>query len=727
MAKILSQYVNLTDSSQKIEYASQKEYIEALSNNSKLSPMGDLERPYSFREWYSTRTNIIAGQEYVLYNQYLTDWYSSRKESSISTTIDTQEVYLNILNQLQTSFSDELLQQPLDLNDPGEIINRLPEYAKKIKDIARYFILKRESIKRAKLKYNMVGTNQAIECLLYEYLLKAFTKNEINNNNSISNLPELSASQNLQITIEELYDDNSYFDRDPQLPTSAYFINTDISSSFLTAYNINTQAEFDWLYSTGVSQLCADNPLLWVVDDVLAQYNDGLPLSAIEDATTEILNDYNRIKLTQKYLGEEQYIISGGYYDVSGTWMNITSGVIVDTVIPCANLTNRHFPTYASVPYIDNIYSTQESGGYMIPSNMGASIALTKNNKNVLARNTAYSSANIFQNILLYNTDNGLTLTSQNTPVSTIEVDSEWMKSLFTEGRRAGIIKSPIYYQEFIPYQSTYESIGRNRLGILQQQDTSSQYEDVCIALSGLTLDHWDSDVFGNQYGLYTGAVNMFWVRNVLQFSAPGDILFKDVFETIIPQYAAYFTGTHDNMTAAEFNSSILSFKVFFDTIIFEMADAIITVKILFDYETGSISADINDINVIKIEDNMKYVNHYFFPEDKLLTLGFLLYCDGLTETTKQIRPLLYSLDLESSNIMITYNKSSVDTDFDYTYITGIDIVDSAAITFDKLRLIYNVSFVYNDVTDGMYLFSFNIIKKQGIFDIYSVKVIEPI
>lgn len=1064
MAKILSKYVNLTDSSQEIEYGSQSEYIEALSYNPKLKPKNDLERPYSFRLWYDTRSNIIPGQEYTLYNQYLLEWYQDRKDSDISNKIDTQQAYLDILNQLQSSFRDELAQRALDISDPAEIINEIPKYAKKIKDIARYFILKRESIRRAKLKYNMTGTNQSLERLLYGYLLKAFTKNEINTSVSTTDLPELSAAQNLQIVIEDLYDNTNYFDRDPILPLSSYFLNTSTTSSYLTTHNINTQEEFEWLYNTGVSQLCANNPLLWVVDDVLIQYNNGLPLSAIEDATTEILNDYNRIKLTQKYLGTDQYIISGGYYvapsstlildmvsgnnwfcwpsgqteltvnsavlvdipinettliedgatassvytaadvmfvkhnnslkgawlqspsintevitmsaqmnqfkklefiypfpgygvqtddiewtgrqynnldktfnflekryqanilkkywedtisdnisissiylsatnlissgahagkgvldsdmviirpnfnynnkthnntlsaawlyqpdigsarwckaivdrvssneqkgydiwhgnlltydssdmilepgihieyynsgpsfiwqenivkqefdynnpswkklqinehylptgatieqlAVSGTnelsdiilstepnnpqeinyyavnafkweqtvtdstlglpptggnWVPVLSGNLISANKPYTNLSNRHYPTYASVPYIDNMYSVKESGGYMIPKNLGVSIALTRNNDNILETiGQDNPNAKVFQDINNYNNDIGFTNITQYTPVSTISVDSEWMRSQFIEGNRAGIITNPNTYQEFVPYQSTYESINKNRLGILQQQDTNSQYETIGNSLSGYELVKWDTDIFGNQYGLYSNSgVNVFWVRDLLGNSSIGYNGLSAVFDEVVKIYS----DINGSLVSPEsFNESIISFNVFFDTIVFVMPKGIITAKLSIDFDTGSIYTTVNDINGIEKTDNMIYVDHYFFPSEKTVTLGFILICDGLVSGNKQIRPLLYSLDLNNNDLSIIFNTSSQETDFDEAFSSDIN---SYAMTYDPIRLIYNLSFVQNNHVDGMYIFSFNIQQNGNNFVILETKIIEPV
>lgn len=324
MARILSKYTRSKDLTQNVVYESQQEYMTAIANGLKITAAGDINRPYSFREWYDKQTALIPGDEYKQYNSYLNEWYSSRKAINPQ-TIDTSNVYFSFIQQLQVLFrnTDDERFLDLDINNPAELVDAAPYYARKLKDIARYLIYKREAIKRAKLKYNMSGATQAIERLFYEYLLKAFTKNKIENEYTVipelsvlEQLPDLSAvAGSFQINVEELYDDSSYFDRDPQISAVDYFSYTPTVSAYLANYDITTIDQFEWLYDTGVSQLCSNNPWLWVVDDVIAQYEAGnIPLSAIEDTTSNILNDYGRIALAQKYLGEDQYIISGGYY-----------------------------------------------------------------------------------------------------------------------------------------------------------------------------------------------------------------------------------------------------------------------------------------------------------------------------------------------------------------------------------------------------------------------------
>jgi hypothetical protein len=285
----------------------------------------DTDSPYSFKQWVERNTGTISGKEKAQYENYLKQWYTA-KQSTPPTSERVKEDYIQLLRQLAIAFKTESGAEwvaDVDYTDPDDLEQVIPFYATRLKEIAIYLINKREAIRRAKLKYNMAGTYSSIERVFYEYLLKAFTKRKTIGDEYITSItdvsvfnaiPELSAVGNgFQVLVEELYDDASYFDRDPTLPVSAYFSFSNSATTYLDSLNI-APSDYEWLYSTGVANLCADNPLLWAIDDVLNQYKGGVPLSALELYDSNILNDYNRIKLAQKYLGETQYIVSGGYW-----------------------------------------------------------------------------------------------------------------------------------------------------------------------------------------------------------------------------------------------------------------------------------------------------------------------------------------------------------------------------------------------------------------------------
>ncbi len=300
-------------------------YSQAQNTAAPNSVINDLNAPFAFSEWLERNTGVLPGKENIQYRNYIKQWYKDQS-TAVTTTSAVRSDYIQLLQQLTLAFKNEADMawvSDVDFNNPDDVVAAIPFYATKLKEIAIYLINKRETIRRAKLKYNMAGTYTAIERLFYEYLLRAFTKRQYPGSDYITTvtdlsvlnaIPDLSAvGSGFQIIIDELYDDTTYFDRDPVLPASAYFSFGSDVTAYLDSLSISSSG-YEWLYNTGVTTLCADNPLFWSVDNVLKQYKNGVPLSAVELYGSDILNDYNRIGLSQKYLGERKYIISGGYW-----------------------------------------------------------------------------------------------------------------------------------------------------------------------------------------------------------------------------------------------------------------------------------------------------------------------------------------------------------------------------------------------------------------------------
>ena len=355
--------------------------------------VNDSNSPYSFKDWIVRNVGVLPDKETIQYENYVKRWYINKRDE-IPTATTVKEDYINLLKQLTLAFkseADALWCSDINFDDPGELEQVIPFYATKLKEIAIYLINKREAIRHAKLKYNMTGTYSALERVFYEYLLKAFTKRQFPGNEYVTNItdisvlnaiPDLSSVRaDFQILVEELYDDTSYFDRDPTLPASAYFTFNESATTYLDSLNI-APIDYEWLYATGVTQLCADNPLLWTVDNVINQYKNGIPLSAVELYDSDVLNDYNRIKLTQKYIGDTLYIISGGYWmpwidEISfdfvpgNNWFYWLSGenifendtsVIIDPVsLSSSNLIDSNATAGLSITSSDIMYVTRDN------------------------------------------------------------------------------------------------------------------------------------------------------------------------------------------------------------------------------------------------------------------------------------------------------------------------------------------------------------------------------
>ena len=329
---ILTKYSKTIDT-QSTQYKTQKAYIDSLATTENAPVPDDIRTPFSYQQWLLRNSGIIPGREYDQYNQYLTSWHQNTY--SVSDTVkQVQDDYYALLTELSVAFStpeEAAWFATLDITNDIDLEEAIPIFTKKLKEIAIYFVNKRDAIKKAKLKYNMVGSRNALKRLFYEYLLKAFTQRDyvlnIPEQTTYNTFPELSAVRDgFQIFVEDLYDDTSYFDKDPSVPVSAYYdlTNTEVLAYYETL-NFETSA-LPWLFSTGISEVHSDDPLLWTLSSELVTHGvssaELLPLSAYSEFDSALLNKYVQIIGTQKYLGEQQYIISGGYYELDSKDLN---------------------------------------------------------------------------------------------------------------------------------------------------------------------------------------------------------------------------------------------------------------------------------------------------------------------------------------------------------------------------------------------------------------------
>lgn len=159
---------------------------------------------------------------------------------------------------------------------------------------------------------------------------------------------------------------------------------------------------------------------------------------------------------------------------------------IIESYFPYANLTNRHYPTVASVPVISNFYVKGQVGQYFTPMYLGAPVALSKN---LVVRydyvefegplGEGWQQVSPFNNLDgdVYTCDYGFSKTKQNEHMVLIYSDASWMKASITEGRAAGNIVDAVRYEQFMPYRTNYEDTGVNQLGLHRQNDPDDPWD----------------------------------------------------------------------------------------------------------------------------------------------------------------------------------------------------------------------------------------------------------
>ena len=300
----------------KVLYKYSKTSNLALSDT--LDKNTDFNAPYSFIDWKVRNVGLIPTREFAQYQEYVKNWYLNIPNVvEQSQTIKSR--YIALLREISISFNTDIDQswiQSLDFDNEDDLRIAIPIFARKLKEIVIYLAAKRESVKKAKLKYSMIGAVQSIERLFYTYLLQAFTKRNyilgVPSLSAFTALPELSAvNKGFKISVAELYDDQQYFDKDPSQTSSFYFdLSGDSTFNFYNTLGFPTSA-LDWLYSTGFNDTSANNAASWQQPLDLTV----LPLSAFSNnIITSELNELNYFNLSKQYLGEKQWIVMGGYY-----------------------------------------------------------------------------------------------------------------------------------------------------------------------------------------------------------------------------------------------------------------------------------------------------------------------------------------------------------------------------------------------------------------------------
>ena len=187
----------------------------------------DANFPLSFLHWKSLTKGINDEELQALYTRYVTNWVQQHKEKTNSKDFSLRQKYLYLLKQLQLYFTTEEKNSwyaKINFGNDRDILTSIPFFAKRLKDISLYYLNLRKKIQKAKIKYNVLGTALGIEQEVYNYLLETFSSSNINNDPAIQAiLPNFSNLQNtLNVKVEELYDDNTYFDRSLTNNLSSY-------------------------------------------------------------------------------------------------------------------------------------------------------------------------------------------------------------------------------------------------------------------------------------------------------------------------------------------------------------------------------------------------------------------------------------------------------------------------------------------------------------------------
>jgi hypothetical protein len=723
---------------------------------------GDIIAPYSFQEWIKRNVGLLPTQYVTDYNKYLQSWYKGRestREVNTSTNL-LKEKYRNFMRQVALSYknSDEArLFTDIDFENDFEAASVIPLIARKLKSIAAYYASKRESVKPSKLKYNMTGTNRAIERILYQYILRSFTKYPYNytvNDQTLTNAFSALSSicQTFEVQVEELYDEATYFDSTSALQISAYTDYTQSAnfSAFadLTEEMLKAIHETRFYDSTTYGTIEDDLSLLYQLLTTgslldasnIPGYDPSVtyPLSSFVDYVSgSQINEYYQPFMAAKYLGSDYYALST---DSEGRV--VLAGKYLAANTPQAYLNNTVNPTVAVVPNYDSIKSKNEIGGFHIPSHLGA---LTYGAVSPLVRYTTDgvqpNSVYFVPDPNLYTSIRGVSLTSNFSPVYH-EFEYSWLKQRNTSVYAQGIIKNFGEFPIFKAYQSKYETRKFDGAGIQRVNDqydfwtgeTSSIWsrQDLYplnwrgeynieartnnFDVSGKQLVNWNTDIYGTNYGLYKTIKNVdgnyVSIYNK-RHQNPGELWVRTPYDNIVPGatalsaiYAKYATvpAVYSQLSAGE----IYSIDVIYDVLVIELADFVLFEKIEFDYTNNTIKNTNTTSKVFNLSaDNMYYGGFWFHEKDKRLTV-----CTCVSSSyggIPYIYPELFRIGLDNfsiERIYTGYEDTNVLLPITQVFFTE---VDAPQLTYNNDTDTFNVSILCKDANKKVYIISIDV------------------
>jgi hypothetical protein len=552
----------------------------------------------SYKEWCVSGNNLSHDDTtYDAYLKYVNEWYDATFDGKSPDELSVDE-YRNFLLTLNIVTSDnEALAyiERLDYDNDREVHIAIPFFAKTLKDIARSVSIKRDETKCVIDDYSYLNSNVGIcrdayrKLMEYHALVTDDTKEEF-----------LSTITQTSIELEELYDDNEYLDKSPELKATSYF-NMDANYDYFKECEVDC---LNWVVESGFNKLYADNDL------INPPVSGSLPLSGYIDYNGGENIDHFKGKLGSAFMGEEHFIISGDGEDSS-------LEPYCSAKYPWANMSNRYFPTIANIQLVDNIYSKYNSGGYIIPSKLGLSTALGENKYHNTARFDHDHLKENFPNPMVYSNGYSYSKVYQDSPILHNSY-LNWIDVKQSSGKGKGVLSSNGKYQEMCPYQTTAEATGVSHLGLNRVGDKTDPWFGVQDNVwekpdefppdfrniydidgwysHGITPfgfeDKWAVDIYGNNYGLYKNFDNSKFHDRMSD--AFGRLYIRGAGGDIVDHFM--FFGDDNIFVSNDFDDQhIRDMNVYNDLLVLDDIHGVVFVQRIV-YENGKFT--VNDNNV---------------------------------------------------------------------------------------------------------------------------------
>jgi hypothetical protein len=441
---------------------------------------------------------------------------------------------------------------------------------------------------------------------------------------------------------------------------------------------------------------------------------------------------------------------------------------------PWNNIVNRFYPTFATLPYLGALATSSQIGNFFSPTHLGTTYYLDRGYSVSITLSSSQLSAT-FEDPYIHIGGRGLTLQDQNTPFVITEEDNTWLKEPVTSGPAAGNIRKDITkkYQKFIPYQSAYETKEDNQIGLITPSSRQSPWggtndaewtdynnypvnfagevnvdawsESQVLKTSGLQLDNWTTDIFGNQYGLYKPLTD---VPAANRDSVTGSIWLKKNSQVVYPASTA-LTGTFVSYLSSWLydelvGNGVVKMEVFLDTLYVQTTGAIFLERIEYNFTNDSINVANNIHSIADYSNHISLampitpsitrefdaVNYgiinnvtpysyfstvynnfgkagetWFFPQEKQLIISVCGLDAGV------ITPQLYRLDINTRAFSKIFPTLPDDISTLSNSLTGLNLAsfEAPVLSYDSLSKQYIMSMFCFDGSNNKFIIELNI------------------
>lgn len=692
--------------------------------------------PVTFLSWLESQNTVSADykENFVRYQTYVQDWIERNKEKKSIGDDFFYSFYIDVLKDITLNFATEeerrfIVNFDYSVEDNLDII--LPFFIEKLKNICLYYSEQREKLKENIRLAPYKGTNFYIQKFVKNLIIENYdTGYVIKKNEGKVSFPSLSAiTKSLDVYVEEVYDDESYYNVDPTDSLKNSFGNIDVDVEVYTDFKeaikkaIKEYPLFlnNFTRSISLNYTLSGGELFYLKNRDFINYFNTLSSNDLK------LNI--KKQLFPKYASTDFY-----YLSVGNSINNFVSGALFNVneyTNKTSNLTNRRYSTIATVPSLNDLYTSYEMGKFFIPSKTG-----------VLQYNTFKKTTEIDKTKLkpntLYVIPDPEVFEIQDSPI-TYRIDVSWAKEDLGSGFRFGEVLGSKHFQRFYGYQSYSQELGQQPHGLSLTVDnidfwagandsdwTESDLWPGTDKVEKLPIDarldsllfnegtctHWFTDVFGNEFGLFkniTDSTGYFdKKRNV-----PGKFFIKNTVTNLVS------TGNHFLKTIYkkypekvlnELEENLYSVYVNRALIVFETKNYVCVDSYNFDLTNGEFLINLlPGLYIPKFEINEyleKYIGHFYIDKTEEVFLCFLKLLPPLSASNyKSLYPTIYKISLNNLSLEQIYPGNSLKAEVyslsanfkDFPEVS-LKYVEGGKFTFKEKFNLFNLTYLaYNE------------------------------